>query len=320
MSGQQHDPGQSLQDACDAFAKAISQALAGVAEAQHGPMGGWSWHWSTSPQHAWVITAGGIIDAGPAVSGPGVDIRLPAYTLRHADLILLVLQLAGALATPVPLERRPPTQPDQPVAGAYPSVRGWAAAFAAEHGTPPPAPHPAVDITPLVHQIADRTAQGETVTVTGGHGDDLVFRPPARQVPPVPPVTGSDIPSRGEGITEPPQSGTYLDVKTAAAGPGNSTSDAIRATRGPAAGGWAAAKQTKVGDYSSGPRRVDVDHAPVPPPDTDHRPSPGPRRPTASGAFSILRRGEAIGGAHTPEARQRNLADDPPPETVVPPE
>lgn len=84
----------------DAFVQAVKPALDPVATYHHGPMGGHEWRWST-PAGAWALHVGGAIDAGPLVIGPGGNHwHTTEYALQHADLVLLMLQLAGALEGP----------------------------------------------------------------------------------------------------------------------------------------------------------------------------------------------------------------------------
>lgn len=96
------DPDTVRQQKIDAFAAAVAPSLdnAGAVH-QHGPMGGHEWRWSNE-LGVWALNAGGMIDAGPRVTGPGIDNRwhLLEHTLRHADLVLLMLQLAGGIPGP----------------------------------------------------------------------------------------------------------------------------------------------------------------------------------------------------------------------------
>lgn len=84
-------------EALDQFVHAIGRVLEPLGCYQHGPAGGHEWRWST-PDGMWAVHVGGIIDAGPLIVGPG-DNRwhTTEYTLQHADLVILMLRLAGAL-------------------------------------------------------------------------------------------------------------------------------------------------------------------------------------------------------------------------------
>jgi hypothetical protein len=90
------------QQKINAFAAAVRPSLADVgAVYQHGPAGGHEWRWSNG-LGVWALHAGGILDAGPRLTGPGIDNRwrLLENTLQHADLVLLMLQLAGGIPGP----------------------------------------------------------------------------------------------------------------------------------------------------------------------------------------------------------------------------
>lgn len=109
----------SNQSVVDRFAGAVQPVLtaAGV-RYDRGPMGGHEWRWS-NPAGAWALTLGGAIDAGPLVMGPGGNRwHLAEYTLHHADLVVLMLRLAGAL--PAPPER---PVPDTRMVASGPSAR-----------------------------------------------------------------------------------------------------------------------------------------------------------------------------------------------------
>lgn len=80
----------------DEFVRAVKPALDPIATYDHGPMGGHAWRWST-PAGVWALHVGGAIDAGPIITGPAGQWHTSEYTMRHADLVLLMLQLAGAL-------------------------------------------------------------------------------------------------------------------------------------------------------------------------------------------------------------------------------
>lgn len=96
------NPGAVRQQKIDAFAAAVAPSLTAVgAVYQHGPMGGHEWRWSNE-LGVWALHVGGMIDAGPRLTGPGIDNRwrLLENTLGHADLVLIMLQLAGGIPGP----------------------------------------------------------------------------------------------------------------------------------------------------------------------------------------------------------------------------
>lgn len=153
--------------AVDEFAHAVASRLTTAgATYQHGPMGGHEWRWSTAAG-VWALTVGGAIDAGPLVIGPaGNRWHLAEYTLQHADLVVLMLQLAGALPSladqrpgspgrllpvgqPIAMnagQRYAPRAGDQgePIAGSDLPARGTGA-YPRLTRPPRPRPHPTQD-------------------------------------------------------------------------------------------------------------------------------------------------------------------------------
>ncbi len=92
-------PNPEWNTAVDAFADKLAPALTPLGNYDHGPAKGHGWHWSTGAG-IWSVHVGGVIDAGPVITGPGMHWLLTEYTLRNADLVLLMLQLAGAITAP----------------------------------------------------------------------------------------------------------------------------------------------------------------------------------------------------------------------------
>ena len=86
----------NLQLLIDAFADRMGAVLPDAAY-HRGVAGGHEWAWAT-PSGRWSVQLGGLIHPGPVLAGPdGCIWRTSAYSLRHADLFIAMLQLAGAI-------------------------------------------------------------------------------------------------------------------------------------------------------------------------------------------------------------------------------
>ena len=86
-----------LQQKIDAFALRMAAVLEGTATHQHGVTSGHEWSWST-PAGAWAVQVGGMLDPAPIVTGPdGNRWHTSAVALSQVDLVLLMLELAGAI-------------------------------------------------------------------------------------------------------------------------------------------------------------------------------------------------------------------------------
>lgn len=106
----------SPDDPVGAFVLAVHPVLAPLGNYQHGPMGGHEYRWSNE-LGVWAVHVGGAVDVGPLIIGPGGNHWLTtAYTLRCADLVLLMLELAGA----IPMAEK---RPALPVAGTVVDAR-----------------------------------------------------------------------------------------------------------------------------------------------------------------------------------------------------
>lgn len=145
------DPQQQHGDpvAVDVFAHAVAPNLnAAGAQYQHGPMGGHEWRWHTDTG-VWVLNVGGAIDAGPLVMGPyGNRWHMAEYTLRHAHLVILMLQLAGALVGPEDRQLPPAPAAGRAIAPRPPVVPVISAVPVAprQHPAPTAAPAPVVPL------------------------------------------------------------------------------------------------------------------------------------------------------------------------------
>ena len=93
----------NLQLRIDAFADRMRTALPADADYHHGVTGGHEWAWP-APGGVWAVQVGSILKPGPVLTGPdGCTWRTSSYTLRQADLFVLMLELAGA----IPAQQRP---------------------------------------------------------------------------------------------------------------------------------------------------------------------------------------------------------------------
>jgi hypothetical protein len=117
------DPARTRLELAHEFARHIHPALEQVgANYTSGPINGHEWRWST-PAGAWGVTVGGALDSGPLLIGPAENRWLMVEpALHHADLFILMLQLAGALPGRGPAAglsartTRPPWQSDSAAA------------------------------------------------------------------------------------------------------------------------------------------------------------------------------------------------------------
>ena len=99
---QQHSP---TPEEIGAFAQAIREVLGRHVNENHDPTSGYQWTWTQ--RGVWTLAVGGILTTEPVVRGPGGRWRLASTAIGQADLVVLMLHLAGALPDGVEAPRPP---------------------------------------------------------------------------------------------------------------------------------------------------------------------------------------------------------------------
>lgn len=78
-----------------AFAVAIRAAFGDAVDETHDPTTGYRWTWAN--RGVWTLQVGGILTTEPVLHGPAGTWRLETPAIGEADLVLLMLRLAGGL-------------------------------------------------------------------------------------------------------------------------------------------------------------------------------------------------------------------------------